>query len=501
MDLDDDVLDEVLAGSVPDVLVKKESMDVKPVARKSPETPVVTKVKKKRRIRSRPKPTYSLFTQRAFHLDSQHYHTETVSELVKWMRLCNTGNNQSISKTLLGINGSGKTWCVHRAANIAGFELLDIHKVIQDSDDMTMKQILGVIQPLLTKGPLRFSKHSDKKVKIVLIDSIDSLTLQDKVLKCVMDVYKLILFGDGKRKRMHQATSFINPVLLVRTGQYDGCLPGIYKQLRVVVKTEKPVWCKVLSKEFAARIGEELVGEPVSSEWYQGDMAAYLNSLQIGVRGTKDEHITNIFTCCNRLIRPYRGREKTKLVDYERLWTASGDRADKFLHHSVPRILDDLEDISDLYDNYAARDIATYQSTTTQEALADVVMTSFWKHMPNRSIPYKGLDCTTQFPHGGHFAGQKNVWDMLSPGLRADVVEYVLKMSAMWRQKNRGKPDKYNPLHTLFLPTSRIPRKEYKEKRPKNKALIARYNALKQVSERRAKLQKRIAQMKRVQKN
>ena len=276
-----------------------------------------------------------------------NFHTKEVEILKKHIR----GRDRDLNyqpKVLLitGHPGCGKTFCVTRACEEAGFELVYVDMMHADLDDHLHEAVLGRSDP--------FGPFGRNKIRVAVIDAMEGLetsylTKVGSFLHHITDPYNC---ARGKAKKKIAFKFHCNLIVITTSNRYN-------KRISSWMYKLKPTEIKINSINYAqglalAREACKYQGVPMEPKVHKlvaahlQDLTSMLMKLQFLVYGEgvmehssicNDDRDADIFTCCRTLLEPPEDPETEETLtfdNYQRMWVRGGSRVFQVLHNSYP---------------------------------------------------------------------------------------------------------------------------------------------------------------------
>jgi hypothetical protein len=283
-----------------------------------------------------------------------NYHVDITDMLMRHMDGNNRDNEYNPKIILLtGNAGCGKTFCIQRACEMAGYDYayLDVSEEVDDQ----------AVRDLILSRPDLDSPNALKNIKISIVDAIDGFEggQINKVCKIIQNFVHPR--KDIKTKKNPAVNFRVNMIVLTANTRYSKHISSwIYKL--------KPVEIKMNTINYSqtndiARKACEYMNIPMDAKVYKltstfGDnltsLLMKIQWLSYGVKELDPEIIKNdetnldIFSCCKSLLEPKEVDFKT----YNSTWERGGEKIMSTIFNSYPDYVNFIPETPDMIQTF-----------------------------------------------------------------------------------------------------------------------------------------------------
>lgn len=289
-----------------------------------------------------------------------NYHQAITTALLEHINGLNADASYRPNILLLtGQSGCGKTFCVRRACQLGGYDLIEMDGIQTDPEEQA--------RSTLTTRPDPFGPHRSKRICVALFEAMDGMDKERRT--AVTKIIQAIAGDERSKEKRRTAVRFrVNTVILTVDDRYDPNIRDlVYKLKPTELKVNELTFdqrvalvekgCAYLGRSMSARIYRLVSSNPDNTSSLLTKVESVLcltgpdEDESTAVDYTKEEETNslmktddrsmNIFACCRTLLQPPETMnprtnqyETITFSKYEETWHMGGEKVLNTLFNS-----------------------------------------------------------------------------------------------------------------------------------------------------------------------
>jgi hypothetical protein len=288
-----------------------------------------------------PTPTAVLDVREACARVPANFHGPTVRKLTQF--LASQAQQGSPSVVLLsGPYGSGKTFCLRRACEAAGYTQEVVSDATHEDPFDQFKQAALLAQG----GTMMRASTATRPRTVVVVDAVEE---HEPSFLRQLGSFLRSLWAAAPKKGKQRRTAFrTQPIVLTTSSEFDKAVYALTRGFKPHQGTT--IRCEPVCARDALKLATAVCSAVGGSQRHlqavctahAPDMNAVLANLELSCLGPpvrpsaqRETRAMNLLTCCKQLLQPpTAGRVSAE--DYTHLWERGGERVDQVVFNSYP---------------------------------------------------------------------------------------------------------------------------------------------------------------------